>query len=165
MTTVFGNEGNNFYSAFFEPDSTQRRAALDAWVESATPAIQAAVSEELKAFVEFVTEGRWTEEGWKLGEEKLRRIQNDYHLIMDIKVRKLGLREAFKGELPTPVIQKSTPLDVQAAQHNSKLQETPNRDSEDDDTGDDNDGGRTPNDDRSDSMNPNNEAYWSSRGH
>ena len=35
---------------------------------------------------------------------------------------------------------------------------------EDDDDYDEDDGGRSPNDDRSDSMNPNNDAYWSSRG-
>jgi hypothetical protein len=37
-----------------------------------------------------------------------------------------------------------------------------NMDEDDDYTADD--GGRSPNDDRSDSMNPNNDAYWSSRG-
>lgn len=38
-----------------------------------------------------------------------------------------------------------------------------NADEDDDDYNED-DGGRSPNDDRSDSMNPNNDAYWSSRG-
>ena len=141
--------------------SARALSALDAWVESATPAIQVAVSEELKAFIEFVTEGRWTEEGWKRGEEKLRRIQNDYHLIMDIKLRKLTSRERFKGELPVPVVWKSVPPSIQPVQR----QNTPNRDSEDYDDGNDSDGGRTSNDDRCDSMNPSNEAYWSSRGH
>jgi len=120
MATVFGKEGNDLYSAFFIPDSKKRRAALDAWIKSTTPVIQAAVSEELMALIEFVTEGRWTEEGWRRGEEKLRRIQNDYHLIMDIKLRKLGSREKFIGALSVPVIRK-TELDLHGKMVNEAI--------------------------------------------
>ncbi len=167
MATVLGTAGDNLYTAFYEPYSKKRKKALDKRVKKTTPAVQKAVAEELKSLVEFITQDRWTDEGWKLGEAKLRRIQPDYHLVMDIKLRLLT--GSYKGELPASA---------------SKKQEKPqNRQSkvadEDDEYEDD---GRSPNDDRSDSinpnndsyqasmdnrsdqMNPNNSAYWSSRG-
>ncbi len=113
MATIFGQEGRNLYSAFFIPDTAKRRAALDEWIKSIAPVIQAAVTQELQDLVEFVTENRWTEEGWRRGEEKLRRIQNDYHLVMDIKLRTIGSREQIKvkGKLPDPVV-RTTEIDL-----------------------------------------------------
>lgn len=103
MTTVFGKEGDNFYTAFYEPDIKKRKRALDKWIKKTTSMVQKTVAEELESFVELITQGRWTDEGWKSGEAKLRRIQSDYHLVMDIKLRKLDGRELkiHKGELPT----------------------------------------------------------------
>ena len=171
MTTVFGKEGDNFYTAFYEPDHKKRKKALNKWVKKTTPAVQKVVAEELKSLVEFVMESRWTDEGWKAGEEKLRRIQPDYHLVMDIKLRSLSGREckSYKGELPASAFKKE-----------EKPQSKQSRVEDEDD--DYEEGGRSPNDDRSDSMNPNNDdyqasmdnrsdqmnpnndAYWSSRG-
>lgn len=169
MTTVFGKEGDNLYAAFYEPDSVKRKVAFDTWIEESTPAIQSAVAEELKSLVDFVTQDRWTEEGWKHGEAKLRRIQGQYHLVMDIRLRQLGKNENFKGELPSSAIQKVVHPNLSQDKHSDK--------------GDDYmESSRAPNDDRSDSMNPNNPdyqasmdnrsdqlnpnnpAYWSSRG-
>lgn len=171
MVTVLGKEGDNFYTAFYEPDHEKRKKALNKWVKETTPAIQKVVADELKALVDFVMENRWTDAGWKAGEEKLRRIQPDYHLVMDIKLRSLGGRErkSYKGELPASAFKKE-----------EKPQSNQGKVTDEDD--DYEDGGRSPNDDRSDSMNPNNddyqasmdnrsdqmnpnnEAYWSSRG-
>ncbi len=171
MVTVLGKEGDHFYAAFYEPDHKKRKKALDKWVRKTTPAVQKAVNKELQSVVDFVMEGRWTDEGWKAGEEKLRRIQPNYHLVMDIKLRSLGGRElkSYKGELPTSAFKK----EEKPQSKQSKVE----------DDGDDyEEGGRSSNDDRSDSMNPNNdayqasmdnrsdqmnlnnEAYWSSRG-
>ena len=181
MATVMGNIGNEFYTAFYEPDATKRREALQDWVKSATPGIQAAAEDELKAFVEWVTEGRWTEDGWKRGKEKLRRIQNDYPLVMDIGLRKVGSHEKHAGQLPDRVEHQPPPVvtSTGTAPARPALASSAPDDGGDDDYGD---GGRTPNDDRSDSMNPNNDdyqaamdnrsdqmnpnnnAYWSSRG-
>lgn len=111
MATVFGQEGRNLYNAFFIPDTSKRRAALDEWIESTTPAIQAAVTQELHDLVEFVTENRWTEEGWRRGEAKLRQLQNSYHLTMDIKLRPIGSRDNVKGEIPPPIM-KITEIDL-----------------------------------------------------
>jgi len=172
MTTVLGKEGDNLYTAFYEPDTKKRKKALDKWVKKTIPAVQKAVAEELESLVEFITQDRWTDEGWKSGEAKLHRIQPDYHLVMDIKLRSLTGRElkSYKGELPASAFKKQ-----------EKPQNRQSKVSYEDDDYDE--GSRTPNDDRSDSMNPNNDAYqaamdnrsdqmnpnnsayWSSRGH
>ena len=160
MAIVMGNIGNDFYSAFYEPDAAKRREALDAWVKSATPRVQMAVEGELTAFVEWVTEGRWTEDGWKRGEEKLHRIQNDYPLVMDIRLRRLGPREKYIGELPDRV--EHRPPAAPGAPAGEAPAQPAAASAAPDDGGDDDyddDGGRSPNDDRSDSMNPNNDAY------
>lgn len=192
MATVLGKEGDNFYTAFYEPDHKKRKKALDKWVKKTTPAAQKAVAEELKSLVDFVMENRWTDEGWKAGEEKLRRIQPDYQLVMDIKLRKLtgSEKRSLKGELPPSAFKREEKPQnkrgqvgeppTSAFKKEEKPQDRQNRaENEDDDY---EDSGRTPNDNRSDSMNPNNDdyqvsmdnrsdqmnpnnpAYWSSRG-
>jgi hypothetical protein len=103
MATVMGNLGNGFYSAFYEPDLARRKEALQSWVKSATFEIQAVVESELNMFVELVTDGRWTENGWKHGEEKLRRIQNDYPLVLEIMLHKLDPNKKYAGKLPDKV--------------------------------------------------------------
>ena len=136
---------------FYEPGHNKRRKALNRWIKKSTSTIQKAVSEELESLVDFITRDRWTDEGWKHGEEKLRRIQPDYHLVMDIKLRKLDGHESYKGELPASFFIKPKKSLKQVAKSS---------DSDDDyyeDKGD-----RTPNEDRSDSMNPNNDAYQAS---
>ena len=159
MATMMGNTGDEFYSAFYEPDAAKRREALQAWVKSATPRIQAAIEDELMAFVEWVCEGRWTEDGWKQGEEKLRRIQNDYPLVMDIRVRKLDSRERYIGQLPDR-IEYRPPAPTGASAGIAPARPAVANSTPDDSADDDyDDGGRSPNDDRSDSMNPNNDAY------
>lgn len=171
MVTVLGKEGDNFYTAFYEPDHKKRKKALEKWVKKTTPAVQKAVAEELKSLVEFIMESRWTDEGWKAGEEKLRRIQPDYHLVMDIKLRSLGGRERkiYKGELPASAFQKEeTPQSKQGKgglpDSALKKQEEPQskQSKVEDDDDDYEDDGRSPNDDRADSMNPNNDAYQAS---
>jgi dsDNA-specific endonuclease/ATPase MutS2 len=49
---------------------------------------------------------RGIKKGWRTGEEKLRRIQNEYHLIMEIKLRTahVARAEKLRGILPEPVI-------------------------------------------------------------
>ncbi|MFC1949452.1 hypothetical protein ACFLW0_04710 [Chloroflexota bacterium] len=172
MTTVLGKEGDNFYTAFYEPDHKKRKKALEKWVKKTTPAVQKAVAKELQSVVDFVMEGRWTDEGWKRGEEKLRRIQPDYHLVMDIKLRSLSGRErkSYNGELPPSAYQKEektrnkrdqvNELIPSAFKKEEKTQGQQNKVEDEDD--DYEDGGRSPNDDRSDSMNPNNDAYQAS---
>jgi hypothetical protein len=145
-----------------------------------TPAFQAAIIEELKAFVEWVTQNRWNDAGWKEGNAKVHRIQNDYPLVMDIKLRKLARGEKYLGELPEPVVYNFAPKVVTPVKNSNPVVPTGTESGDYDDDYDD--GGRSSNDDssdsmnpnnddyqasmdnRSDQMNPNNDAYWSSRG-
>ncbi len=109
MVTVFGKEGRNLYNAYFIPDTSKRRAALDEWIKSTTPIIQAAVTHELQDLVDQMTENRWTEEGWRRGEEKFRSIQNETHLVMGITLRTVHASRGVKirGKLPNPIIRKT----------------------------------------------------------
>ena len=106
MGTAFVKESGNLYSAFFIPDPIKRREALDQWVEETTPIVQAAVKEELRELIEFITKDRWTEEGWRRGARKLRGLQGKYHLAMDIKCRPLSSGDKYEGEIPAPIIPK-----------------------------------------------------------
>ena len=108
MTTVLGKEGDNFYTAFYESNHKKRKKALDDWVKKTVPAVQRAATGELKSLVDSVMEDSRTGEGWEIGNVKLRRIQPDYHLVMDIKLRSLTEheRKIYKGELPTSALKK-----------------------------------------------------------
>ncbi|MFC1901356.1 Smr/MutS family protein [Chloroflexota bacterium] len=106
MSTAFESLSDGFYTAFFQPDPTKRRVALDKWVEDTTPVIQAAVKAELQELVEYITEDRWTEEGWRRGAKKLRGLQGKYHIAMDIKFRPLFSNDRYEGEIPEPIIPK-----------------------------------------------------------
>ena len=52
MTKVFGREGDNLYTAFYEQDPRKRKKALDKWIKKTIPVVQKAVAEELKALEE-----------------------------------------------------------------------------------------------------------------
>jgi len=107
MATLFDRVEKDFYTAFFIPDPAKRRAALDEWVKTSTPIIQATVREELKVFIENRTNNCWTEDRWRYEEKKWRQQQNEFHLVMDIQLRPLSPKEVVKGVLPAPVIRKT----------------------------------------------------------
>jgi DNA-nicking Smr family endonuclease len=112
MPAVFGKEERGFYNALFIPDMIKRRSALNKWTKSTISIIQAALPKELEDFIENITEGKWTDEGWKLWEKKLQLIENDYHLVMEIKLRKIYPNEKYRGKLPEPVIRPKIGSDV-----------------------------------------------------
>lgn len=197
MATVFERLGDSLYAALYTPNPDERRAAIAGWVTRAVPVISAEIQEELSGYLAWVTAERWSEEGWRRGAGKWRRIQPSYHLTLDIKLRSVTPAE----RPPVRVADGSEPL-VPGSDRPSRhtlfrksllesaatfLQAAdcagaaaPNRSAGDTGTvavdpavveepawqNDDDGGGsgRSPNDDRSDSMNPNNDAYWSSRG-
>jgi hypothetical protein len=64
MPTVFESISDGFYTAFFEPDPDKRKGEIEAWVKESTPVIQAAVEDELKAYLNEVLEDTWSEKGW-----------------------------------------------------------------------------------------------------
>ncbi|MFC2039734.1 Smr/MutS family protein [Chloroflexota bacterium] len=104
MATLFGEEERGLYNTFFIEDTDRRRNALTKWIKSTVPIIQESVPQELEDLVEMLTKDRWTDEGWKQGEEKLRRIENDYHLVMEISLRKVNSGETYRGTIPEPVL-------------------------------------------------------------
>lgn len=93
MPTLFENITDGFYSAFFEPDSEKRRASIDAWIKDATPEIQSAIENEIRACIESILKDTWTPEGWKSRAEKFIRPYNGkplmggYRLGLDIRLR------------------------------------------------------------------------------
>jgi DNA-nicking Smr family endonuclease len=105
MATVFDNAETNFYNAFFIADTQQRRSALNAWISQTSPAIERAVREELKTFIETMMKDTTTKDGWRRKEEKLRQLRNDYHIVLDVRLRKLDSQDIVKGKLPAPVVQ------------------------------------------------------------
>jgi DNA-nicking Smr family endonuclease len=111
MATVFDNAETNFYNAFFIADAQKRRSALNAWISQTGPAIERAVREELKTFIETMMKDTSTKDGWRRKEEKLRQLRNDYHLVMDIRLRRLESQEVVKGKLPAAAVQ-TTELDL-----------------------------------------------------
>ncbi|MBI4216316.1 MAG: hypothetical protein HY687_02830 [Chloroflexi bacterium] len=153
MPAVLGMLEDSLYTSFNEPDPVKRRAALDAWIEETTLALQAAFAEEMKTLVEFAN-GRWTEEGGILGlESKVRSKQGEYALVMRISLRPLGPQDPYQGWYFPAVPRPEQPGNRESGQ--TKLGEGYASDEADDYS----EGGRSPNDDRSDSMNPNNPAY------
>ena len=203
MSTVFESISDGFYTAFFEPDPDERNNEIDAWIKESTPIIQSAVENELRAYLEDLLKDTWTEKGWKARAEKyygrsVRIGKKDelpfidaYKLSLDVKI----LMHASKDkdiiiDTLTPEIRAKTleaakkALPEEEPVQRSKAMATSLIGMGDDDDGIDDydEGSRSPNDDRSDSMNPNNDsyqasmdnrsdqmnpnndAYWSSRG-
>jgi DNA-nicking Smr family endonuclease len=73
----------SFYSAFFEPDTEKRRAAIESWINETVPVIQSSVEDELQFFLESVLKDTWTLEGWKSRVEKFNSPFNAKQLFID----------------------------------------------------------------------------------
>ena len=198
MPTVFNNLSDGFYTAFFEPNSEKRRIAIDLWIKSAVPVIQSAVENEIRTYLEPLLKDTWTTDGWK---SRAKKFSGLYGNKLFIDTYKLCLEAKIKNEETTKNISLVDPLTKETRTNTlcaiqainplinpeEKKEKKPvntkvaNRAPQDVDYADDVNG-RSPNDDRSDSMNPNNDsyqaamdnhsnqmnpnndAYWSSRG-
>ena len=209
MPTVFESISDGFYTAFFQSDPEKRKEAIEAWIKESTPVIQSYVESDLRSYLENILEATWTEKEWDNRVQKfigttssLVRKSNPpafidaYKLYLDVKIRRHESRDKdIIIDALTPEVRAKTneaieeakkvlselktvqSLEVKAASSVRTVND------DDDDAEDYDDGGRSPNDDRSDSMNPNNDsyqdsmdnrsdqmnpnndAYWSSRGH
>jgi len=205
MPTVFESISDGFYTAFFEPDADKRRNKIKAWIKESTPIIQSAVENDLKTYLDKLLEGTWEEKGWEARAEKyygrsVRIGKRDelpfidaYKLSLDVKIRQRALRTDIVADTLTPEVRAKTNEaigfvkkvlpELKTAQSLEVKTASSVRTANDDDDADEyEDEGRSPNDDRSDSMNPNNDsyqasmdnrsdqmnpnndAYWSSRG-
>lgn len=102
MPTVFGEEERSFYNTLFISDPKKRRKSLDEWMQKTIPKIQASVATELEQLLDGITKDTWIDEGWKQREQKWRTIENEYHLVMEIKLRRVH-GEQYQGTLPEPI--------------------------------------------------------------
>ena len=202
MPTIFDSISDGFYTAFFEPDPDKRRDKIEAWIKESTPVIQSEIENDLRIYIEEILEDTWTEMGWKTRAEKFygRSVRigkkdefpfiDAYKLCLDVKIRQRALRADTVVDTLTPEIRaktleaaKKALPELKTAQSLEVKTASSVRTANDDDDADEyEDEGRSSNDDRSDSMNPNNDsyqasmdnrsdqmnpnndAYWSSRG-
>jgi DNA-nicking Smr family endonuclease len=104
MATVFGQVERKLYDALLMPDASRRQAALIKWINLTIPIIQAAVNQELKDLVDTLMKDQSTDEKWEQLEKKLLQIENEYHMVLEIKLRKIYPNDYFHGSLPEPVI-------------------------------------------------------------
>ncbi len=196
MPSVFENLSDQFYTAFFESDPDKRRAAIEVWIRAATPVLQAAVEKDIRTYVDSILRDTWTPDRWKLRAEKFNRpyrgrpFVDTYRLCLDVRLRPHEradvVVEALSPEVREKTIEaakRALPEEPKVPARLAKSAGAPLTGTTDDDwDGDGGEDGRSPNDDRSDSMipnhdayqasmdnrsdqmNPNNDAYWSSRG-
>ena len=187
MPTVFETLSDQFYTAFFEPEPDKRRAAIEAWVKAATPVVQSAVENELRSYLEYILEQTWNTEGWQSRAKKFSgtildgRPQRNipftdlYRLVLRLRVERPSVSRGEKLHSVDPVSPEAHAKVLRIAKQilspidPLKVTPTPSPLGHQSDTtgGDDDysgdDGGHSPNDDRSDSMNPNNDSYQASQ--
>lgn len=178
MTTVFDTLSERFYAAYFESDVRKRRKAIERWIDSSVPVIQKAIKTDLRSHLEQILETRWTTEGWQSGVKKFMRIMESYRLVMDIQITDATHRKRVRTVDPASLKDRAKTLrlaevalsgfdELEAAKVSAKgkkavASESLGSSGSDDEGWDDSKSGRSPNDDRSDSMNPNNDAYQAS---
>jgi hypothetical protein len=169
MPTVFENLSDGFYTAFFEPDSKNRQKSIETWVKQASIVIQPFVEEDLRTYLKTIlTKDLDTDNGHLTRAEKFTRIMDTYKLCLDVTIRQVNNKKDQIVEPLSPEVRartmeaaKKALPDMQPIRKAFKLSSSGTSSyGEEDDYDDEN--GRSPNDDRSDSMNPNNDAYEAS---
>lgn len=116
-----------------EPDAAKRELAIEAWLDSAVPALQAGLREQLREYIH---------ETIKRGVDKSKARRHAFRLSIKFNLERVGEREK---------------LQAQASIAGTKPSSSQNTTADDGDTYTAKD--RSPNDERSDSMNPNNPAH------
>ena len=198
MSTIFEALTDEFYMAFFQPDSEKRRDAIESWIKDATPVVQSAVENELRSYIEQVLEKTWNMEGWQSRAKKFSGTTQDYsqrrsrsipyidghRFRLDVRLgHPWGDRTGERVQVVDPVSSEAhgealriaqqtlSQIDLTDAIKLAKQREDaeaaakpshqshPSGNADDDN---DADSGHSVNDDRSDSMNPNNDAYQAS---
>ncbi len=185
MPTVFESISDGFYTAFFEPDAEKRRNKIKAWIKESTPIIQSAVENDLKTYLDKLLEGTWEEKGWEARAKKfygpyhapIRKKDtpdttfiDEYKLSLDLTIRRISPSKDMIVNPLTPEVRvktneaieftKKVLPELKTAQSLEVKTASSVRTTNDDDEYEDE--GRSPNDDRSDSMNPNNDSYQAS---
>jgi hypothetical protein len=125
--------GDTSVTAMVEQDPEKRASAIEGWLDSAVPILQGGLRDHIKEWIQLTV---------NKGVNQTKAKASIYQLRLDFGFERAGERGAAQaspsaGAMPLP-----------ASQNTSS-----------DDGGGDWATGRSPNDDRSDSMNPNNSAY------
>ena len=103
MVSVFGQVERKLYDALLIPDTSERQKALERWIHIATPVIQATITQELENFINSLVKDRWTDDGWQQFKKKIYEIENQYHMVLEIKLRRIDKNEKYQGSLPEPI--------------------------------------------------------------
>lgn len=176
MPTVFDGLSEKFYTAYFESNNKKRKKSIDKWINSSVPVIQKAIKADLRSHLEQILETRWTNEGWQSGVKKFIRIMENYRLVMNIQITDTKHMKYVRTVDPvSPDDRMKTLRRAESALSGFDEAEAAKVSDEHQKTGvsgfseiDDDDGlsgdksGHSPNDQRSDAMNPNNPAYQAS---
>jgi hypothetical protein len=190
MPSVFENLSEHFYTAFLEADPESRKAALEGWVRDAAPIVQSAVEGELRALVELILNNGKEPKNWRHMAEKFShyadrgkgltleftiRSRKEPCIVAEtlspaVRARTIELaRTLFPEGFPTFVVHKQPAIDSGQGDDDSYDGGHDHGHSPNDDRSDsmnpNNDAYQSSMDNRSDQMNPNNDSYWSSRGH
>ncbi len=153
----FPELGQEFRKALLKRDEVKRHQALDEWKGKVIPALQAAVPEQIEKYIEWSNSilnhpDLWSEDSW--------------YLTLNMK---LELRRKLPQE-PLPV-QQETEASYDEGGHplgggnGSPVSSSPSpNDQRSDVMNPNNPSHHAASDNRSNQMNPNNPAYWSSHG-
>ena len=174
MPTIFDSLSEDFYRAYFEPDTKKRKKTIDKWIKDSAKEIEKEVESDLRSYLEQILETRWTAKGWESGVKKFIRIMDNYKLVMNLQITDTKNMKYTRTVSPVQpkerdkTIQQAEKLlskmnDAEVAKNIIKKQKSAENQHTEDDGWDDDEArvgsGRSPNDQRSDVMNPNNDEY------
>ena len=142
MIIDYAEIGASLMTALVEPDSGKRQAALEKWVESATPILQRAIPDQLRSYVQELIHVAEQPDGWKPPAKW-------HNGIIDLS---MDIRGSFKGY-------KWLPSDPFTAETRSEPAEADSDGSGGSMTIPSGRNDPSPNDQRSNEMNPNNPSF------
>lgn len=137
MPTLFDSISDGFYTAFFEPDPEKREEEIESWIKESIPVIQAAVEDDLRAYLEKLLEGTWEEKGWKSRAEKFygRSVPmgkkdelpfiDAYKLSLDLAIRRISPSKDIIVNPLTPEVHAKTNEAIEKAKRAIAGNETP----------------------------------------
>ena len=102
MPTVFKSISDGFYTAFFEPDPDKRKEKIEAWIKESTPAIQVAVEDELKAYLNELLGDTWIEKGWG---SRAKKFYGEYHgMVRKKDTEAIPFIDAYQLQLSVKIL-------------------------------------------------------------
>jgi DNA-nicking Smr family endonuclease len=89
MPVIFESLSDGFYTAFYEPNTDERKEKIEAWIKRSIPILQSSVEQELRKLFEDIIKDTWTQEGWKMRVKKFSdsKFMDTYQMELDISFR------------------------------------------------------------------------------